>query len=273
MSSELLSWADLVFHVLAHVRATSHVASSVYDALYVGFAERHLGPARERSLHEDAEVIGRIAGNHEVLAAVQWLAWLHETFEEAEAVAEVEITELNPTQVADAGVLAHLTRLGPAAEVLRCAALLELPSWDNLPSPPPSDLAAQLQRLTPVSPWLALCKVRSVRSLRLRGRVREREVWVGSPMDELALTSRHCGWQAAHEATVAEVAAMIRQLGGTPLYAPLEHVAVVLLATRAQLCGMEQEHRTWLSHLGNPPSHLRGSLSQEELLVHDRCLE
>jgi hypothetical protein len=58
--SEGSRWADLVFHVLAHVEATQALAASLWDRTYVAFVERHLGPAAHRALGEDARVLGSL---------------------------------------------------------------------------------------------------------------------------------------------------------------------------------------------------------------------
>jgi hypothetical protein len=250
-----VGWGDLVFHVLAHVRGTRHLAASVYDRTYLDFVVRHVGPAETRTLCEDAEVLGRVAATHEVLAALQLLAWLHETVEDAEAVADRGLAQLGARDVDAPGLLSALLRREATVEVLRCAALLEREAWDALPYG--SDAAGMrlaLSRVVPAAPGLEACRVRMVRALRLRGRVRGDEIWVGMPMVALGLTTEHAAWQAAHEATVREVSAATTRMGGVAVFDAVERVSVVLLASRARTVGLGGEHAVWYRHLGHPPS-------------------
>lgn len=267
------SWADLVFHVLAHVRATRHLAASLYDSEYVRWVEAHCGPSSARTLAGDADVLGRVVTTHEGLASLQLLAWLHSTVDAARGHAEIELTRLTSTQVDAPELLLPLSRMGPAVEVLRCAALLEEDSWSSLPSPPDAagDLQERLVAMVMVAPWLAQCRVRRVRSLRLRGRVRGNEIWVGHPGDALGVSIEHAAWQAAHEATVREVVEGMETMGKPPSFAVVEHVAVVFLADRAASAGMAEGHRAWFSHLANAPSTRSADLSAEAHVVWRAC--
>ncbi|HHH31432.1 MAG TPA: hypothetical protein ENK57_24215, partial [Polyangiaceae bacterium] len=248
------SWPELVFHVLAHVQVTAHLPSSAYDPTYVRWAREALGPAEARPLGEDAAVLGVALGDHEALASVQLLAWLYDDAEAAQATGRRELAELSADEVTRADVLAALAEVGPPAELLRCAALLE----DGLLSHglPPLDeakLGGALEEAARAAPRLREHRVVPLRSLRLRGRVRGRDIFVGWPCEELALQESHVAWQAAHEATVAEV-------GGRALGVPtlgergVETVAVVTLAARARIQELADEHERWLHHLLGPPS-------------------
>lgn len=266
-------WADLVFHVLAHVRATRHLAASLFDSVYVRYVEGHCGASSARTLARDAEVLGRVVTSHEGLASLQLLAWLHSTIDGARGCAELELTQLTSMQVDAPELLLPLSRMGPAVEVLRCAALLEEDCWSSLPSPPDEawDLQERLDAVVAAAPRLARCRVRRVRSLRLRGRIRGSEIWVGHPGDALGVSVEHVAWQAAHEATVCEVAEAMETMGKAPSFACVEHVAVVLLADRSASAGMGEGHRVWLSHLGNAPSISSADLSVEERAVLQVC--
>src|SRR5581483_7174316 len=129
----------------------------------------------------------------------------------------------------------------PAVEVLRAAAELELPLLARLP-PIAADLAAlgrALDEVAAAAPLLPRCRVGVARALGRRGRVMGREIWVGAAPIE------HAAWQAAHEATVAEVAAHAAQD-----HDAVELAALALLAHRARASGLEAAHRAWLAHFG-----------------------
>lgn len=249
-----LSWAERVFHVLAHVRATAHLAPSVYDEAWIRRAEAVLGPADARPLGEDAATIGALAPDHDRLARVQLVAWLFDGDHPPERCADRELRALSADDVAAPELLAPLVALGPVAEVLRAAA--ELEDLSALPARGDFDeVRALLAARAHVAPALARLAVEGVRSLRLRGRVRGARVWVGVPDDELP--AQHPTWQALHEATVAEVHAAL----GDVAHAPLEQAASALLAHRADAAGLRDEHRRWLAHFGRhapdlDPAHL-----------------
>jgi hypothetical protein len=235
-------WSDAVFHVLAHVRATASLASSVFDARYVATAERALGPASERGLGEDARVLGEILPTFAALARVQALAWLFDSVDRVNAIVDRPLDDLTPEEV-DAPRLLGILKHDPAAEVLRAAAELELPLLDRLP-PVAIDrvaLAEEVARVAPAAPFLAACEVTIVRSLGHRGRVIDRAIAVGdAPLP-------HAAWQAAHEATVAEI---LDAPGPAPDHDVLERGALRLLARRARDAGLADAHRTWLDPLG-----------------------
>ncbi len=247
------SWADLVFHVLAHAAGTRNLPASVYDPVYVAFCERSLGPAEERTLAEDALALSKLATSHQELARVGLVAWLFDTVERARSVATRELETLEPSDVDHPEILPALRRAPAQVELLRCAAELERPFFDKLPGVAfdEAELARALRRVTAAAPELARADVRVVRSLRLRGRVRGVEIWVGAPEPALGLAHPHVAWQAAHEASVAEVARQAPELEEREV----EHVAVVLLAERAARAEMAAEHGRWLSHFGDnaPP--------------------
>jgi hypothetical protein len=241
-------WADLVFHVLAHV--PSSTPASVYDPVYTAFAARHLGAPELRALGEDVRALLPLATEHGSYAAIQNLAWLFSNVEEAARFRDRELASLETTNVSDGRLLAALRDLGPAVEVLRCAAELEAEAHARLP-PIAFDapaLAAALEGVTPAAPALAGFRIGVVRSLRLRGRVRSGEIWLGAPCPRPGPDLAHVAWQAAHEATVAELGRAL----ATPAAddRPLEHAALVVLAERAARAGFAEAHAAWFAGFG-----------------------
>jgi hypothetical protein len=247
----VIRFADLVFHVLAHVPGSA--PASVFDPAYVAFVEKHAGPANARPLGEDVAVLARAAPNHELLAQLQMLAWLFEGA--SRAPEDRTLSEL--TDVDDRAALAAVTRapVVAAAEVLRASAELEAPIYQALPKPTTTGAAldAHLRELAVAAPFLRACTVDCIRPLRLRGRVRGRAIWVGAPCDVLGPTAEHAAFQAAHEATVAEVSERARERGIAHDHHGLEHASLVLFAERSERVGLGARHAAWLSHLARLP--------------------
>ena len=255
-------------HVLAHVTTTAAIAASVHDPAYVRWADAALGPASERALAEDAAVLGRSLASHETLARAQLLAWLFDDAERAAAVAQRDLGELHADEVDRPALLAPLIELGPALEVLRCAAELEREGLAALGSPrvDGAELGGAVEALVQVAPELATSRLSCLRSLRLRGRLYGDEIWIGAPGPELNLATEHVAWQAAHEATVREVAH-----AGRLVERSVEAVALVLLAERAERAGRREAHHRWLAHLAGPPPIDAAALSLEERDVLQRA--
>jgi len=256
------TFAELVFHVLAHVRRTAAEPASVYDADWVRFCEGHLGPPNERTLAEDAEALGALAPGHASLARAQLVAWLFGDLERASAAASRELGSLEPEDVDAPELLAPLAEAGPAPELLRLAAELERPFFERLPAPAVDFARAEaaLTRQLEAAPGLGDCRVALVRSLGLRGRVRGDLIWVGVPVVAGRPSFEHVAWQASHEASVREVG---RATSGAERR--VEQMAVVLLAARAERAGLSEEHARWLSHFGpNAPDTGEHSLSEVE---------
>ncbi len=265
------SWPNLVMHVLAHVSATAHLPASLYDSVYIGYAEQHLGLSGQRPLGEDAAVLGQVLPTHELLSQVQLLAWLFDDVAQAAACAQDDLARLAPDQVARPQLLGALIPLGAPVELLRCAALLEHEPQVRLPElavqrPP---LSKALTEVVRAAPRLAACGLMSVPALRLRGRVFGDEIWVGTSAAELALEADHVAWQAGHEATVREVS----KAAPSPRHErQVEQVAVVLLAERAAEAGLRDGHAKWLSHFGEAaPETDRAGLDDEALALLIAC--
>ena len=146
---------------------------------------------------------------------------------------------------------------------MRCAAELERQYFEALPDIdvdwPALELA--LSNKIRVSPSLASTKVRVIPPLRLRGRVRGDEIWIGAPGTDGPSVS-HVAWQAAHEATVAELALHASRPERTT-----ERMAVALLAARARRVDQGAEHAEWLAHFAAPPSVDIDTLEPEEARV------
>lgn len=273
-------WLDLVFHVLAHVEGTAALAPSCFDPIYVAFAAAHLGDPAARPLGEDRVTLARALPTHAALARAQLLAWLFDDLDQARAAAERELRALGPADVARPSLLPTLLEDEPGAELLRAAALLEEDAWQALPRFDPeaarARLAPALDRVVAAAPALAACEVRCVRALRLRGRVlRARgraSIWVGAPGAAPALEASHAAWQAAHEATVDEVAEAARREARPIAHAPLEHAALVLLAQRAARTGLRDAHAAWLAHLARVPSVALDALAAPWRALVDRRL-
>ena len=247
------AWADLVFHVLAHVRPARAFPSSLFDETYIAFAARHAGPPSNRVLEADAATLARIATSHESLARLQWVARLFENPFSAGAVARRDLSELRDHDVADAAALRALSGLWDAAEVLRAAAELEAPHHAKLPHVPiEPELAAKLERVSEAAPRLRGLRVECLRALRLRGRVFGAKIWVGIPSAELSVSAEHVAVQAGHEATVAEVADTARAHGRCLGERDIEHAALVLFAERAARSAIAGAHASWWAQLTGP---------------------
>ena len=256
-------WADRVFHVLAHARGTAALAASLFDPRYTAWCEARLGPAGERALGEDADLLSRAVTTHAELARLSLLAWLVSEPARALSLSGRALAEIQDAEVDDARVLRALAG-DPVAEILWCAVLLEEPWFRTLPDEPIDTTAAEraLGELACAAPLLRQAKLSMLRSLCRRGRVREREIWVGMPIAELGVEPEHVAWQAAHEATVSELSERALALPSPerPSERELEHAAVVMLAERAAEQGLSERHSAWYGHFGQPPSLERETL-------------
>jgi hypothetical protein len=272
-----LTWAELVLHVLAHARGTSHLAASLYDADYVAYSTGRLGPAESRHLAEDARILGAMVHSHQALSDVQLLAWLFESSDQAAGVAAKDLRALGASDVAEPLLLPRLLVHEALVELLRCAALLERDHYEQV-SRPAADVASvqrALEEVAAAAPSLANCRIRLVLPLWRRGRVRGSGIWVGMPrVDGRAPSASHVAWQAAHEATVREVSAEASAVSLGLDERRIEQAAVVLLAERGDRASMGDRHAAWLAHFGdNAPSTSRAALSAEEIALLRRCCE
>lgn len=254
-------WADLVFHVLAHARGGQHLAPSLFEPAYVAQVEALLGPASGRLLGEDLRALDALPCSFARMVNLQHLAWLFAGCTRAEAAGQRSLAELLPGDV-DRPDLLPLVRT-PEGELLFCAALLELPSFERLPPAEhdPAALEAATLALAPVAPWLRRCRFAWLRALGRRGRVvhgREGgEIWSGVPGWGGA-TLDHVTWQAAHEATVLEVSERCADHAAS--HDAREEIAVALLARRARAAGLAGPHGRWCSYYSPPHAVLGDAL-------------
>lgn len=259
-------WADLVFHVLAHAERTAALASSLVSPAYVAHAARILGPASGRALGADAALLGELLATHEQLAMVQGLAWLFDGIELARASADRDLAALSANDVSSGALLALLRDAGPAVELLRCAALLEAEAFARLPAPEldRAALASALSVTQTAAPSLARHRVGICRALHQRGRVFGPSLLVGAPVPGSGPEIEHFAWQAAHEATVAEVQRAARA-GPHVGERAIEHAALVLLGRRARRVRLGDAHARWIAHLAPGARQLEHSPLPPEL--------
>jgi hypothetical protein len=262
------SWAEAVFHVLAHLPAHG-LPSSLYAPWYVQFAESELGAATQRLLAEDLAVLGVLLRDHDALLAAQNVAWLWTDREKALLCAERELPILTAADVDDAQVLELAHVRAYAVEDVRSAAVLEAPSVAAL-SAPTLDAAALVDALTmlsPRAPALAHYSITPLRPLTRYGRTRGRSIFVGVPGAGVSL--EHVAMQAAYEATLGEVLSL-----ESPL-APRRARAVALLLLHARCADSEvaASYRAWCLHSQIAADSLdRSLLSRAESAVLDVCL-
>lgn len=262
-------WADVVFHVLAHLRADG-LPSALYSRWYVSFAAQALGPVSQRALGQDLSILSVLLSDHVALAAVQALAWLWTDSDAALACADKELGDLCAIEVADERVLRALRARPQAAEVLRCAALLEAAACHHLPLPrvDAPGLADTLGELLAYAPGLRDAVVTPMRCLTVHGRVRGASIYVGVPGE--GVTLEHVAVQAAHEATVGEVLAQPTSLSERQV----EQVALVLLHARICRSRWAAAHRSWCGQAAVGDVHLQASaLSAPQQTALEACLQ
>lgn len=241
------AWAEAVTHVLAHVRAGAELAPSLWSPAWVAFVAEHRGG--DCTLDEDARLLERLLTSHEAHVQAQLVAWLFRDEARVVRVRARELASLGPDDVDAPALLASVKRAGAAAEIVRAAAELALPTLARLP-PQRFDataLASALDVLRGVAPALADLRVEVVRPLGFRGRVHDECIWIGSPERELDVSIEHAAWQAAHEATVYEVGAE-----GMREHAPQEREALARLARRAREAGLAEPHARWRAAWSSP---------------------
>ncbi len=262
------SWAELVFHVLAHVSKTAHLPASICDDVYTAFVASHAGPVSVRALDEDAAVLGHVFENHVALSRAQLVTRLFDSTATALARATTDLDDLT----APASLRLALRPIATGVELLRCAALLEAPVVDALPSITldETQLRTALASVLASSPTLHHFTIVPIVALRLRGRLMGQEIWTGLPCNELALSPTHVAWQAAHEATVAEVSAASRGAEASLEERGIEHIALVLMTERAAESKASGPHGTWQAHFAHIPEPHRNALPASSRALLER---
>lgn len=199
-------WCRLVFHVLAHVNVPE-LPSTAFHAGYVARAEHFLGAPAERALGRDIATLRELANEHASYSRLQLLAWLFDSIEAAARCSGRALAELGPEDVSRFALLPSLQGIGPAAELLFCAALLEVASLQSLPALGYSrdELVAALEGELIHAPHLARYTLVRCDSLTVFGRIAGQRIWIGTPNAQLGVSARQVARQAAHEATVGEL--------------------------------------------------------------------
>lgn len=240
------SHAELVFHVLAHVPCSA--PSSLYDPAYVDWVAGYLGPAEARPLGQDVAVLA--GQSHAGAIRLQRYARVFADPHVARAWTTSPLEDVPATALERVDQRDALLPSDDVLEVLRCAVALELDAWRHLPPvwAPPS-LAHDLAPWGELAPRLLRMPLFGLRSLGARGRLWDDGIWIGLPDDRTRL--EEVGWQAAHEATLAEVCDAEALDEDTA-----ERVSVALLAARAECHGYETHvaHAAWVARYGARPS-------------------
>lgn len=236
---------------------------------------------RERA--EERVAIAQLAPTAGELAALSWTARLyHDAAHAADGLAHATAVAapaaLRAVGAFTRGAGARLEPWLALSDGLVVAASLHEPAALRAEEglDVPSALAALEDALAPlvaVAPGLAGARVELVPALRLRGRAFEDVLWVGLPSAALGVDVAHAAWQAAHEATVREVTARVRDAehaaaGARVGHAELETFALSLLATRVRDGGagaapaagspyrrgdaLAASHAAWLAHFAAP---------------------
>jgi hypothetical protein len=249
-----LGWSELVLHVLAHLSHTAPLPASLYHADYLQEAERHLGSIFDRALGDDIAALTSQLTTHEQLTAVQLVARLHPSIAAARRTEQRALYALVDDGDADLVVRDYLVARCPvAAELLRCAALLELSHFLEWPLPNLELAQEKLERVLPVfcsvAPELRRRPIRMLRTLGQRGRAWSDAIWVGIPVECGSPSWGHVLWQACHEATVLEVADRAGDERRSISERDVERLAVALLARRAAKARMRSGHDSWLSRM------------------------
>ena len=176
-------FADLVFHLLAHVPASG--PGNSFDARYVAWSRGTFEASVQTRVEQDAQIIG--ARWHDALH--RW-PMLHRGLEGFSRTAGLELAEIRTDQVADAGVLRTLQQIGdPVTEVVHASlSLLAPPWWAVFESViEPALHAAQPQVDGVISQALAVAPQLGDRRIELswalgpRGRAMPNRIVVGAP--------------------------------------------------------------------------------------------
>lgn len=204
------SFANLAFHVLAHLAVPGH--TSLFSPRYVAWARRELGPAAVDAIVEDAAVLAALHAAEPNVESLHALPFLHHRIDDMLATAARPLGALGPTDVADAAVLRALRSVDPKlVDILRADIALAGRAYarvfDDRIRPAlaracdtvrePFALACELM------PTLLTARIELAHPLGQRGRVLRDRIVVGAPAEWNDVTPETTIVLAMHERAVS----------------------------------------------------------------------
>lgn len=242
-------FCDLVLHVMAHVRMAG--PGCLFDARYVDGAASSMPPRERRWLDEGVAVFERAWGVHMPDAVHGWPQLLG-SIGSLRAVARLELAELRPEHVRDAGMLAVVQRRGgPDLELLHATLCLLGPWFERWRE---EVVAPRLhEAMRQVEPWyeeaarlwpaLDESPVELAWALGEHGRAFRGRIVVGAPAPWNGLDARSPAVLALHERLVTD--------SDEPGYAGMEWEALTGLAAlmRRAETPLAPVHARWVASL------------------------
>ncbi len=234
-------FAELCFHVLAHVRRAG--PGDLFDAAHVAWSRSVLGAAAQRQLEADAAVLAALWEAAPALDVLDALAEMHRSIAAFRRTAGRALAEVRADEVAEPGLLRALQGLGAAGEVVHAAlGLLARPFAEvharaiapRLGASAPA-IAAALEELAPHVPGLAGARIELALALGRRGRAMPERIVIGP--------GPHAAIVAAHEVAVCS--------SGQVDHARAEWAALGRLARwlRGAPGPLREAHAAWLAGL------------------------
>ena len=227
------SFADLAFHVLAHLAVPGH--TSLHSSRYVAWARRELEAPAVDPIVEDVEVLAALHAKERRVESLHALPFLHERIEDMLASAPRPLEELGPDDVADAAVLRALRPVDTElVEILRAdialAARAYARAFETRIRPLLAHACDALRDPFAIAcdlmPSLLTARIELAHPLGMRGRVLRDRIVVGSPaewndvtpesaivlaMHERAVSLAHGSWADVERHALREVARRIEQ--------------------------------------------------------------
>jgi hypothetical protein len=206
------AYTQLVFHVLAHVRLSWPEAGpgDIHDPRYVAWVRAH-AETEAAALVADAALLARLWASDPRYDRLHSLAQLHRGWAGFWACADRSLAELDPSEVADPGLLARLRELDGAELIHATMALLGPGFLLVLAKQGPELRAAAdatriwIKRLDPLVPGLGEARIELVWALGVHGRAFPDRLLIGAPVAWSATTPARQAVLAAHEHTVARL--------------------------------------------------------------------